>query len=356
VVGTGSYHGPVRKPLAIVAVASIAAAVGLTGCSSLPLLGGSGGGSGLHQALARVAANDATRTWVSYDATGKLTKLVGKQLTGSGFGALLLGGTDLGQAAQNLADDTGIAALDAEYGISAGLPPRTVSVLVGGQHADRIGGTLTKSGWTKNGDRYVAPAMNTVTDDSRVMYALDLAQVRTDGGDVIFGKSTADLGTAGHPAGKTLADDQPTGALADCLGDVVVAQLVTDYQSPAKRLPPAAQAALAKQRPAGIQLDKLKQVAVGVRTPKSASDTPRAVVCTAWADQSAADGYAAAVPSVLAGGKSLATNEAYAQLLRNPDTTKVGGSAHIVQWSAQEADQAAQIITMLQQEDLPGLF
>jgi hypothetical protein len=113
----------VRKPLAIVTVVCVAAGVGLTGCSSLPLLGGSGGDTGLGQALTRVAANSTTRSWVSYDATGKLTKLVGKQFTVSGFGPLLLEGTILGQVPQSLADDTGIAALDAEYGISAGLPP-----------------------------------------------------------------------------------------------------------------------------------------------------------------------------------------------------------------------------------------
>ena len=344
--------------MAIVTVLSVAAGIGLTGCSSLPLVGESRGDTGLRQALSKVAANSTTRTWVSYDATGKLTALVGKKLTVAGFGALLLQGTNLGPEAQNLADDTGIAPLDADYGISAGLPPNTVSILVGGQHADRLGSALTKSGWTKNGDRYVAPAPNTITDERRIIYALDLAQVHPDGSDVIFGRSKADLGAAGHPDGKSLADDQPTAALADCLGDVVVAQMATNYKSPimSSRLTPAQQSAMAKLRPAGIQFDKLTEVAVGVRTPKSASDPPRAVVCTAWADQSAADGYAAAVPGVLADGKSLASNEPYAQLLHNPETKTESGSAHVVQWSADEAKGAAQIITMLQKGDLPGLF
>lgn len=350
----------VRKPLAIVIVVCVAAGVGLTGCSSLPLVSGSGGDTGLGQALTRVAANSTTRSWVSYDATGKLTKLVGKQLTRSGFGALLLEGTNLGpvEVAQNLADDTGIAPLDAEYGISAGLPPRPVSVLVGGQHAGRVGSALTNFGWTNNGQRYVAPALNTLTHDSRAAYAMYLAQVRTDGGDVIFGFPETDLGAAGHPAGKTLADDQPTRALADCLGNVVVAQMDTRYQSPAMsdRLPGAYRAAVAKQRPAGIQLDKLAEVAVGVRSPNSASDTPRAVVCIAWSDQSAADGYATALPGILAGKVRWPTDESYARLLHNPETKNVGGSAHVVEWSADEADGAAQIITMLQKEDLPGLF
>jgi hypothetical protein len=346
----------VRKTSVFVTVMSVAAGVALTGCSSLPLIGG--GGTGLHQALTRVAANDATRKWVTYDATGKLTKLVGKHPTGSGFGTLLLDGTDLGPMAQLLPGDTGIAALDADYGVSAGLPPDTVSVLAGGQHADQIGKALTGSGWTRSGDRYVGPDVTAVTDDSKVQYALNLAQVRTDGADVIFGKAKADLGAAGHPGGKSLADDQPTAALADCLGDVVVAQLSTDFLSPvsSSRLTPAQQAALAKQRPAGIQLDKLREVAVGVRTPKSTSDTPRAVVCVAWADQSAADGYAAAVPDVLARGQSLASNQPYAQLLHRPQTKKVGGDAHVVQWSADEANGPAQIISMMAREDLPGLF
>jgi hypothetical protein len=57
--------------------------------------------------------------------------------------------------------------LDAAYGISAGLPPVRVSVLVGGQPADRVGSVLTNFGWTNNGDRYVAPALNTLAHDSR---------------------------------------------------------------------------------------------------------------------------------------------------------------------------------------------
>jgi hypothetical protein len=341
--------------LVFVTVVSVAAGVALAGCSSLPLIGG--GGTGLHQALSRIAANDATRKWVSYDATGKLTKLVGKRPGGSGFGLLLLDGTDLGPVAELLPDDTGIAALDADYGVSAGLPPDTVSVLAGGQHSDRIGKALTGSGWTRDGDRYIGPDVTAVTDDSKMRQALNLAQVRTDGADVVFGKSRADLGAAGHP-GRSLADDQPTAALADCLGDVVAAQLTTDFHSPieSSRLTPVQQAALAKQRPAGIQLDKLREVAVGVRTPKSTSDTPRAVVCVAWADQSAADGYAAALPGVLSDGTSLASNQPYTRLLHNPQTSKVGGGAHIVRWSADEGEGPGQVIGMLAMQDLPGLF
>jgi hypothetical protein len=139
---------------------------------------------------------------------------------------------------------------------------------------------------------------------------------------------------------------------------VVVAQLYTGYQSVAEHAPPATQATLAKQRPAGIQIDKLVEVAVGVRTPQSASDTPRAVVCVAWSDQSAADGYAAAMPGVLAGGTvSVVSLKPYTVLLSNPEVKNVGGSAHIVEWSADENGQAAdQILHLLVNEDLPGLF
>jgi hypothetical protein len=337
-----------RKTLGFVTVLCVAVGVVLTGCSLLP----EHGGTGLRQALARVAATSDTRVSVMFDATGELTKLVGRGLSGSGWGALLLDGTGLGQVARDAPGDTGIAPLDADYGISAGLPPRTVSVLVGGQRSDRVATALTKLGWTKSDDRYVAPALNTGAGNNRAAYVLNLAQVRTDGPDVVFGKHDADLGTAGHPHGKTLAEDQPTDALADCLGDVVVAQLTTNYHSALTRLPPAAQA---RVRPAGVQIDKLTEVAVGVRTPKSASDTPRAVVCTAWADQPAADGYAAALPGILASGTSLATNEPYAHLLHNPQTKKVGGGAHVVEWSADEANQVTLVINMLQVEDLPGL-
>jgi hypothetical protein len=78
----------VRKALAIVTVACVVAGAALTGCSSVSVPGGD---TGLSRALARVAANSATRTFVSYDDTAALTKLVGKQPAVSGFGVLLLG-------------------------------------------------------------------------------------------------------------------------------------------------------------------------------------------------------------------------------------------------------------------------
>jgi hypothetical protein len=80
------------------------------------------------------------------------------------------------------------------------------------------------------------------------------------------------------------------------------------------------------------------------------------VVCTAWADRAAADGYAAALPGVLAGGTSLASNQPYAQLLHHTTTKNVGGDAHVVQWSADEVNQAGLVITMLQEQDMPGLL
>ena len=184
-------------------------------------------------------------------------------------------------------------------------------------------------------------------------YGLTFAQVRPDGSDVVIGRSGTDLGTAGHPLpGRTLADDRATAALADCLGDVVVANLTTRYRS-ATTQQPAVQARI----PHGVQLDKLTEIAVGVRPPKSTSDTPRAVVCTAWADRAAADGYAGAVPGALTDGKSLTVGGTYAQWLTHPQTTNVGGDAHVVQWTADEpnADESRLVLQMLVNADVPGL-
>jgi hypothetical protein len=346
----------------VVAVSCVAAGAVLAGCTTKSGSAGTSGtgagiastgpsGTGLRQALSRLADTDDNRAWVGYDAIAKLTKLVGKQ-PGGGFGTLLLQGTGLGAVALEAPADTGIVPLDADYGIQAGNPPHTVIVLAGGQHADRIGTSLTTLGWTRNGDRYVGPDPTRQTGaDLKMVYALTFAQVRPDGSDVVVGIPGADLTTAGHPTGKTLADDQTTRAIADCLGDVVLANLATRYRSTTANLSPAVRARV----PAGVQLDKLTEIAVGVRTPKSTSDRPRAVVCTAWADQAAADSYAKAVPGVLADGKSL-SNVPYAQFLTRPQTTKIGG-AHTVEWTADEpnADHARLIIQLLLDADVPGL-
>src|SRR5205814_5800208 len=151
-----------RKAVTVVTVLCVAAGPVLAGCSTKSAdSGGTGTGpraTGLRQALSRVAATDDTRAWVGYDAVGELTKVVGKR-PGHGFGLLLLQGTDLSSMAEALKApaDTGIAPLDADYGIVGGLQPHTVTVLVGGQQADRIGTSLTRLGWARNGDRYVAP-------------------------------------------------------------------------------------------------------------------------------------------------------------------------------------------------------
>jgi hypothetical protein len=348
------YDAPVRKAFAVIA-AICAAATSLGGCSALPSLPGHGDG-GLRQALRRIAANADTRAMVMYDATGQLTKLVGKnQRPPTGFGTLRLTGTDLAPMSSMATADTGIALPDADYEISAGKPPKTVALVAGGQHADRIGSALTTLGWSKQGDRYLAPDLSKVGNDAtKFTYVNTLGQVRPDGGDVIFGSQHADLGNAGHPDGRTLADDKTVGQLADCLGDVVAAQLVAGYRIPAEdRIPPAV---LAKIRPPGVRIDKLTAVAVGVRTPKSASETPRAIVCTAWSDGSVADAYARAVPGLLAGGTSYADNQPYSKRLHNPETKNLGGDAHVVQWSADLSGQPSTLIYMLNIGDLPGLL
>jgi hypothetical protein len=229
-----------------------------------------------------------------------------------------------------------------------------VTVLAGGQQADRIGTSLTRLGWARNGDRYVAPDPARLANTGmKAGYGITFAQVRPDGSDVVIGRSGTDLDTAGHPPrGRTVADDPATAALADCLGDVVVAHLTTWYRFATTRQP-----AVQARVPHGVRLDKLTEVAVGVRAPKSASDTPRAVVCTAWADRAAADGYAGALPGVLTDQKSLTVGGFYAQWLTHPQITKVGGDAHVVEWTADEpnAEESRLILQMLANGDVPGL-
>jgi hypothetical protein len=338
----------VRKTVTVVAVLCVAAGSALAGCS-----GRSGaawvGQSGLRQALSRVAATDVTRGWVGYDAIAELTGVVGKTPKG-GLASLLLFGTELVNlsVARQAPTDTGIAPLDADYGISAGKQPQMVTVLIGGQHADRIGTSITTLGWTRNGDRYVAPAKAKLPAS---IYALEFNQVRPDGSDVVIGRPGVDLGTAGHPAGRTLADDPTFSGIADCLGDVAVAEL-TNRWSTIKH-----PAGWPVGVPSGVQVGKLTEIGVGVLTPKSTSDTPRAVVCTAWADKAAADGYAKALPDVLGHAKAFTNGLPYAQVLTHSQLTNVGGDAHIVRWTADEtgADEAMLIFQLTANENVPGL-
>jgi hypothetical protein len=291
----------------------------------------------LRQALARVADTDDTRSQIYYDNTAALVKLAGRNLgTTAGF-ALLRGNgaTALQSLAQLITSQPGINLADADYTITAGSPPRQVGLLAGGQPGSSITGNLTKVGWRQQGNTLVGPSPLSAGGDQQdtALLALNLARVRANGSDVTYGEASADLDQIGSPSGRTLAADPTVGAAADCLGDVVAADIMAPYQGGRKPT----------------------VLAVGIRHPASNTDTPHAVVCVGWPDQDAANAYATAVQQQLTSGLSITTNSRYDTLLRNPTVHNVGGAQHLVRWEADTPGDVQRVFTMINSVDVPAL-
>jgi hypothetical protein len=313
-----------RRTVALAVLVLVAAGACDTGSDEEPA-------GGLAGALNRIAANDTTRQEVNYDDTAAIRALIGDGPVREGFGQLALRGApnlvNLGNTAET---ELRLVPLQASYTISAGRPPNTVGVVAGGQKGDEVSGALTKLGWTRDGDRLVAPGLSTA-EPNVSRYALALGQVRADGADVVYGSAGAQLSHAGRPSGDTLGGDRRIKALAGCLGDVVAAQIVANRDGEATA------------------------IAVGVLRPAAKTDTPKTVVCVAWGAQQAADGYATRVKDALANGRSQASRQPYAELVRAPEVTTVGGDEHLVRWRGETPGRAALGFQMLATRDLPGL-
>ncbi|GAB3928776.1 hypothetical protein GCM10011575_13340 [Microlunatus endophyticus] len=286
-----------------------------------------GSDTGLKSALARISDTAANRNGVYYDDTAGLTKLTGDS-PAEGFGPLLgFGASSLSSMGKPLRDDTGIDVAGESYAISAGQPPRALTVVAGGQDGRQVTSRLTKLGWKSAAGALTAPSVTAT-------YGIQLAKVRPDGSDVIIGGTGADLDRAGDPDGATLADDALTSALAGCLGDVVTAYFVSGST---------------------VTSSGMTELAAGIARPASASATPRAVVCTAWSSPGTASRYAAAARTDLKSGTSDASNRPYSSLLKNSGVTSVGGRQNVVRWQADTPGNASMIFTMVVQRDLPGL-
>jgi hypothetical protein len=291
----------------------------------------------LRQALARVADTDGTRSQIYYDDTSVLVKLAGRNPGGTaGFAPLRgNGAAGLQSLAQVITSQPGIELSDADYTVTAGSPPRQIGLLAGGQPGTSITGNLTKVGWRQQGNTLVGPSPLSAGGDQQVtsLLALNLARVRTTGPDVTYGEASADLGQIGSPSGRTLADDPVVGAAAECLGDVVAADIMTPYQGGRKPT----------------------VLAVGIHHPAGNTDTPHAVVCAGWPDHDAANVYATAVQQQLTSGLSIRTGSRYDTLLRNPSVRNVGGDQHLIRWEADTPGDAQRVFTMIDSMDLPAL-
>lgn len=291
----------------------------------------------LRQALTRVADTDGNRAQINYDDTSALVKLAGKNLgSTAGFAQLRgSGAAGLQSLAQVITSQPGIELFNADYTITAGSPPSQVGLLAGGQSGGSITGNLTKVGWRQQGNTLVGPSPLAAGGDQQetAMLALNLARVRTNGSDVTYGEASADLDQVGSPKGRTLADDPVVGAAAQCLGDVVAADVMAPYQGGRKPT----------------------VLAVGIRRPASNTATPHVVVCAGWPDQAAAGVYLTAVRQQLTSGLSIRTDSRYDTLLHSPSVQNVGGDQHLVRWEADTPGNAQLVFTMTESVDLPAL-
>ncbi|WP_370366220.1 hypothetical protein [Catenulispora sp. GP43] len=102
------------------------------------------------------------------------------------------------------------------------------------------------------------------------------------------------------------------GPLADCLGSPLEAFVITD--------------------PKMINSAGLPAVALGV-TATSASDV-RMEICAAAPDAAGAQAFASGFAEAVGSGQDYMTNQPWANLLSNPQTSVIGGADHVVRLSA----------------------
>jgi hypothetical protein len=314
------------------AVAAVAGLVMLTACSS-----GSGGSTGLQTALGHIADISGNRSQIWYDNTSELVKLAGANPASSkGFAPLRgIGTGDLASFAADLPGQTAVKVFGEDYAISAGSPPSNLTLISGGQDAGQTASDLTRLGWAKQGGRLVAPSPASASGGrSTVTLALEMAQVSDGSGqDLTIGGRGADLGQAGSPSGKTLAQDPVISALAGCLGNVVAASI----------------ASYSGSHPAP------SEVATGVVTPSGNSSGPQVVTCAAWPTSAAASAYRRNLGQALRSGESYSRGERFARLLTHASVHSAGGPEHIVSWQAGTPGDAELVFQLAESEDLPAL-
>jgi hypothetical protein len=305
--------------------------VAVTGCSG----GGGSGGSSLQSALARVADTAGNRSQVTYDDTAALVQLAGKNPTSTkGFAELRGWGVPaVAEVIYEVPGDAGLDLYGENYSISAGDEPKSVSLMAGGQSASQITSHLTGLGWKRSAGKLVFPSPLTASSGAGPL-AIGMAQAQPTGSDLVFGGSAASLSQIGSPNGATLASDAVIGPLANCLGNVVAADLFAGGY-------------LGGKNPAGL--------AVGISQPSGNTATPHVVVCVSWSSQAAASTYAAQVRTALTSGLSLVANEPYSSLVTHPTVTTVGGSQHVVEWQGDTPKSATTVLQMVNDIDLPAL-
>jgi hypothetical protein len=234
----------------------------------------SGAGSDVRDGMASVQDNPLSRRFFGWSDQTELRKLTGITSYTNAGNAKKVNGTwsrltgaavpDLAGLEPQLTSSTGIDVYKGNRAITVGVPPNTAGRIDG---ADT--GAVTKQlkvlGVTPQSTKGLS--ISVLAPDDQVAVGnphlggdvyLALNRLAVKGSTVAFGLASGPLNVVLGGAGRSLADDTDEAAMAQCLGDVVVAQVTT---------PPAGAAA-------GVTL-----VGVAVRRPASPTDRVSEVLC-----------------------------------------------------------------------------
>jgi hypothetical protein len=209
------------------------------GCSGGDGAGGSGSSddadTGLRDALAKVAATDATRSYVEYgDVTllGTLTEREGEQ--GKRFVSVFgYGFSQLATTSQILAEQLHFDPRTMAGAVQAGEPPQTAGLLWGDYDvaavekvlADRDIPAEDDAGgkrWTSAKDR----ELQLDGPLAGIARTSELNVIRTADGTFAYAPARAGVDAVTEPGDDTLADDPVMHRLSGCLGEVAAAVLV----------------------------------------------------------------------------------------------------------------------------------
>jgi hypothetical protein len=284
--------------------------------------------------LARVAVTDDTRAGFEFGDAKAITALAAsddpKDVWGqlSGFGA-----SSLARHATALSEVAGIDLRGARFMATAGVTPKTAGLIVGGQDQRRVETSLAANGWRAYGLGYTAPTLSAERGEAAVL-ALTLAHVRMKTSDtVLYAPASGSITPIVTPTHRTLATDAEFSALARCLGDVLVAQIV-------------------RGRATGDQAPSL--AAVGVRRTTDRTSAPRALICTSWTSDKAADAAVGRQRDALRDGRGL-DGRPHKETYRDPTVDRVAGKGSLVRAEADTPRGAAVVLAGLNRHDLPGL-
>jgi predicted small secreted protein len=262
----------VRTGWAFRAIAGLVAlSLGLAACN-----GGSstsGAGSDLRDGMAAVSDNPLSRRFFAWADQSELRKLTGitsytnagnaKKVNATWSRLVAAAVPDLAGLEPQITSATGIDVYKGDRAMTVGVPPDTAG-RIDGADAGAVGKQLKVLGVTPQAGKGLSIAV--LAPDDQVAAGnphlggdvyLALNRVAVKGSTVAFGLASGPLNVV-LGGGRSLADDADESAMAECLGDVVVAQVGA---------PPAGAAT-------GVTL-----VGVGVRRPQSATDRVSEVLC-----------------------------------------------------------------------------